>query len=67
MESVAVALLHQQLALQQQQQHDDPQQQRQGEQLQRNRRGPLTARTGTTSVKSGPDRVTAIDPNTITT
>lgn len=66
MESVAVALLHQQLVLQQQQ-HDDPQQQQQGEQLQRNHRGPRTARTGTTNVKSGPDRVTAIDPNTITT
>ena len=63
-----MALLPQQLALQQQQQqHDDPQQQQQGEQLQRNRRGPLTARTGITSVRSGPDRVTAIDPNTITT
>ena len=68
MESVAVASLHQQLDPQQQQRQDDPQQQQQqGEQLQRNRSGHLTARTRIISVRSGPDRATAIDPNTITT
>ena len=66
-ESVAVVLLHQQLP--QQPQHDDQQQPQQGDpqQLQGDHRGPPTARTGTIGAKSGPDRVTAIDPNTITT
>ena len=66
-ESVAVVLLHQQLP--QQPQHGDQQQPPQGDQqqLQGDHRGPPIARTGTIGARSGPDRVTAIDPNTITT
>ena len=63
-----MVLLHQQLVQQPPPQQGDQQQRQEEQQLpQGGHRGPLTARTGTIGARSGPDRVTAINPNTITT